>query len=181
MASPVAPLHRFTVDDIIAMVEAGILDERDRVELVDGALVEMSPPGPLHASVVEGLNRHFVKASGGEFRVRVQDTFLTAGDGFVQPDLMLIEPIARDRLPDTALLVIEVSYSSRARDIEKAAGYATAGVREYWIVDLDREEVLVHRSPRGIAYTSIERLGPGDVLTALVAAPPVDVAALLAR
>lgn len=163
------------------MVEAGILDERDRVELVDGVLVEMSPPGPRHASVVEWLNSHFVKGSDDDFRLRVHDTFLTAGDGFVQPDVMVIEPIARDRLPDTALLVIEVAYSSRARDLEKAAGYAVAGVQEYWIVDLDREEVVVHRSPRDSAYTSVERFGPGDVLTPLVQAPPVDVAALLAR
>ena len=181
MASQVAPLHRFTVDDIIAMVEAGILDERDRVELVGGVLVQMSPPGPRHASVVEWLTAHLVKASDGAFRVRVQDTFLTADDGFVAPDLMVIEPIARDRLPDTALLVTEVSYSSRVRDAEKAAGYAAAGVQEYWIVDVDRDELIVHRSPGDGAYTSIERFGPGDVVTPLVDAPAVDVAALLAR
>ena len=84
-------------------------------------------------------------------------------------------------MPDTALLVIEVSYSSRVRDAEKAAGYAAAGVQEYWIVDVDRDELIVHRSPGDGAYTSIERFRPGDVVTPLVDAPAVDVAALLAR
>ena len=61
------------------------------------------------------------------------------------------------------------------------ATYAAVGVREYWIVDVDREDVLVHRTPRAGTYTSVERSIPGDVITPLVAVPPVDVSALLAR
>lgn len=181
MLSQTVPAHRFTVEDVLAMVAAGILDERDRVELVEGVLVEMNPSGPRHSGVVEWLTEHFVTAARGACRVRVQDTFLTPDGGFVQPDLIVLEPIGRDRLPDTALLVIEVAYSSRARDAEKAAAYAAAGVPEYWIVDVDRDELVVHRLPDADAYETVERFASGDVVGPLVGVPPVEVAALLAR
>lgn len=179
--SQAAPLHRFSIEDVLAMFAAGILDDDHRVELVDGMVVEMRPPGADHARVVERLNRHFVTAAGDTLRVRVQDTFLTADDGFVLPDLMVLEQDGADRLPDTALLVIEVSSTSRARDTEKAVTYAAAGAREYWIVDVDREEVLVHRAPSDVAYASTERFAAGDLIAPLIDVSPVDVAALLAR
>jgi len=174
-------VHRFSIEDVTAMVAAGILDERARVELVDGVLVEMSPIGPRHSSVLQWRTTHVVKASDDTFWVRVQDTLRTPDGGFVQPDLLAFAPIAPDRQPETALLVVEVSDRSLARDHEKAATYAAAGVPEYWIVDVERDDMLVHRIPRAGAYTSVERSTPGDVITPLIAAPPVDVAALLVR
>ncbi len=164
----------------MAMVEAGILDAHDRVELVDGVLVEMSPIGPRHGDAVEWLTRHFVIASKDAFRVRVQDTFLTPGGGFFEPDIIVFAPIPRGRQPDAALLVVEVAQTSHAWDARKAATYAAAGVPEYWIVAVKDDALLVHRSPVEGAYTSVERFAPGDVVTPLVEAPPVDVAALLA-
>jgi Uma2 family endonuclease len=163
------------------MFAAGILDDDHRVELVDGMVVEMSPPGPEHARVVEQLNKLLVTAVGDSLRVRVQDTFLTREGGFVLPDLMVLERDGADRLPETALLVIEVSSTSRARDLEKVATYAAAGVREYWIVDLDQSVVLVHRDPTETTYASIERFVSADRIAPLLAGvPPVDVAGLLA-
>ena len=79
------------------------------------------------------------------------------------------------------MLVVEVASTSRSRDLGKASVYAAAGVPEYWIVDVDRDEVLVHREPRDAAYASVERFVPGDTITPLIDVPPVDVAALLAR
>jgi len=182
VASQIATPHRFSVEDVLAMVRAGILDEHARVELVDGVLVEMTPIGPQHGGALEWLINHFAKASDGTFRVRVQDAFLTPDGGFFEPDLFLIEPIpGRDRLPNQALLVVEVAYSSRAHDEWKAATYAAAGVPEYWIVDIDRNELLVHRQPGAGAYASVARFAAGDVVAPLVDAPPVDVAALLGR
>ena len=163
------------------MVEAGILDEDARVELIDGVLVEMSPTGPQHSGAVEWLNEHLVMALHGTYRVRVQDTFLTPGGGFFEPDLFVIEPIPRDRMADRALLVVEVARTSRAHDEWKTATYAAAGVAEYWIVDVDRDEVLVHREPSATSYASVARFAPGDVIEPLLDIPPVDVAALLAR
>jgi Uma2 family endonuclease len=181
MLPQTVPIHRLTVDDVMGMVRAGILDEHARVELVDGVLVEMMAPGPQHGGAVEWLATHFYKALGDGYRVRVQDTLVTPGRNFLLPDLMVIEPLPRDRLPDGALLVVEVAYTSRARDVEKSETYAAMGVPECWIVDVDRDDVLVHRAPRAGAYTSVERSTPGDVIAPLVDAPAVDVSALLGR
>jgi Uma2 family endonuclease len=174
--------HRFSVEEVMALSDAGFLDDECRYELVDGVLIEMmGPASPRHAAVVEWLSRHFVIAAGEKFGVRIQDYLLTADRGFRSPDLIVIDPVGRDRLPDTALIVIEVAQTSRSRDVGKAAVYAAGGVAEYWIVDVDRDEVLVHRSPSASAYASVERFTPGDTIVPLIDLPPVDVAALLAR
>jgi len=180
VASQTVSPHRFSFDDVQAMVVAGILSPDTRVELIDGVLLEMTPPGPQHGGAVEWLTEHFVIAARGAFRVRVQDTFLTTDGGFVLPDLMAIEPLPRDRLPDRALLVVEVAYSTHAHDRRKAAIYARSSVPEYWIVDIEGDEVLVHREPRGGGYAHITRHASGDVIEPLLGSPAVDVAALLA-
>jgi Uma2 family endonuclease len=181
VASPVASPYRFSVEDVLAMVDAGILDGRARVELVDGVLVEMSPTGSRHEEVVEWLTAHFVPAAGEALRVRVQSTLLTPGGGFFEPDVLVIEPLPRGRLPDRAVLVVEVAQTSLRHDHWKAATYAAAAVPEYWIVDVNRDEVLVHREPHEGAYASIERFAPGSAITPLIDVPAVDVAALLER
>jgi Uma2 family endonuclease len=181
VASQIASVHRFSVEDVLAMVDAGILYSELRLELVDGVLIEMSHPGPRHAGIVEWLTKRLVIAAQDRFSVRVQDTLLTGEYDFRSPDLMVTEPVGRDRLPDRALLIIEVAHTSRARDLGKAAVYAAAGVNEYWIVDVDRDEVLVHREPSGAAYATVQRFAPGDHITPLVDIAPIDVAALLAR
>ncbi len=163
------------------MYVAGILTAETRVELVDGVLIAMNPPGPQHAYVVDWLIHHFARPAGGALRLRVQDTLLTPDGGFVLPDLFVCEPCPRDRLPDAALLVIEVAYSSRARDRQKVATYADIGVSDYWIVDIERGELVVHREPGDGGYADVERFVPGDVVSPLVDVAPVDVAALLGR
>lgn len=109
----------------------------------------------------------------------VQAMVAATDGGFVLPDLMAIEPLPRDRLPDSALLVVEVAYSTHAHDTRKASIYALASVPEYWIVDIEGDEVLVHREPRGDRYASVARHAPGDVVEPLLGVPAVDVAALL--
>ena len=163
------------------MVAAGILDGDTRTELVDGVLIDMNPGGPRHSGIVAWLTRQLVIAAGDRFGVRVQDGLLMPDGGYLSPDLMVTEPLGRDRLPDSALLIIEVASTSRLRDVQKAAAYAAAGVGEYWIVDVDRDEVLVHREPGDAGYAEVKRFTAGDHITPLVDLPPVDVAALLAR
>jgi Uma2 family endonuclease len=179
----VAPPHRLTFDDIMRMVEAGILSEDDRVELVDGVLVDMSPISPEHSGAVAWLNQHFAGANPGSYEVRVQDQLvLRDGFSFVQPDLILIEPGPRSRLATTALLVVEVAVTSQRRDREKAREYADALVPEYWLIDLPTGSATVFRDPlpgKGYA-TETARTAP-DRLTAPVDAPPVDLAALFGR
>lgn len=181
VAAQDAAVHRFSVEDVVAMYAAGILDDDIRRELVDGVLIDMNPPGPRHAFVVQRLNRHFVVGVEDRYDVRVQDAVLTPDAGWRSPDLMVIARGEHDRLPETALLIVEVASTSRARDAGKAATYAEAGVAEYWIVDIDRDEVLVHREPAGTTYAAIERFAPGQQIAPLIEVPPVDLAALLTR
>lgn len=182
MVDTVAPPHRLTFDDVLRMVEAGILDEDARVELVDGVLVDMSPISPPHSGAVAWLLQHFAGANPGAWEVRVQDQLvLRDGLAFVQPDLILIEPAPRTQLATTALLVVEVAHTSQRRDREKAADYAAAKIPDYWLVDLPGAAVTVFRDPTPAGFATETRHGPGDEIVPLAEAPPVSVAALLGR
>jgi len=171
------PLHRFTTEDVIRMAEVGLIHPEARVELLDGVLVDLSPPGPMHGGLVSWLNRHFVVGLP-DLEVRVQDTLLVEG-GFVLPDLIVCDPVDRTRLPDAAHLVVEVSVTTRAHDRRKAVRYARAGVIELWIVDPERRSVSVHRRPGADGYGDVFDCTDGASIQALVGAPPVAVSALL--
>ena len=173
------PIHRLTFEDVLAMVDAEILTETDRVELEGGVLVDMEPSGGSHSSRVQWLIMHFAKAAGDAFVLRVQDTFLIPDGGYYEPDLMVLLPPRDEELPRTAELVIEVAFSSRSRDVHKAATYAAAGVGEYWIVDVPGEEVITHADPDPDGYATRRRYGRGDTVPSPVPAPGVDVTALL--
>ena len=114
----------------------------------------------------------------GEREVRIQDVLLIEG-GFVLPDLMVIDPLPRDRHPSTAALVVEVAVTTHRHDAWKAQRYARAGVGEYWIVDLPGRAVTVHRDPGRDGYRQTARHGEDDRIATPVAASEVDVAALL--
>jgi Uma2 family endonuclease len=171
-----APLHRLTYEDVMAMVQAGILHENDRVELIDGVLVDMSPISPLHSDLVEWLTEHFVKAIPGT-RVRIQDLLRVAG-GFVVPDLMVIEPPARGTHPQTALLVAEVSVTTLRYDQRKAVRYARAGVNEYWLVDGPGRRLIQHREPTPDGYGRVETHADDATVQAQAGGAPVELRAL---
>ena len=170
-------VHRLTVDDVQGMVAAGILPEGSRVELLDGVLYDVSPPGPAHAGAVSWLNRHFSRALD-DHEVRVQDVLLVAG-GFVSPDLIVVERLPRDRLPDTAELAVEVAVTTHRHDTAKAVRYAREQVSEYWIVDLPGRRVRVHRRPTREGFDEQFVVHDGELLRPVVGGPAVDVSELL--
>jgi len=179
MASIAAPIHRLSVEDVHRMVEAGVLEENERVELVEGVLVDMVPISAEHDGALAWLNRHFARVDAEEWEVRIQSMLLIAG-GFLLPDLSLVARMPRSTLPATAHLVIEVAQTSHARDREKASDYAAAGVTEYWIVDLPGRTVHVHRHLLAGAYQEHTTFADGTSIGPLLAdAPSVDVSALL--
>ncbi len=159
------------------MVDVGVLREEDRVELLDGVLVDVSPPGPAHSAIVAWLTRQFVSGVGHR-EVRVQDLLLVDG-GFLMPDLMVIDPLPRDRQPSTAALVIEVAVTTQRYDAAKALRYAGAAVPEYWIVDPPARRVEVHRRPTPTGYAEITSYRDGEQIATAVAATTIDVSALL--
>jgi Uma2 family endonuclease len=179
MVPVTVPVHRLSVEDVYKMVETGVLDEDDRVELVQGVLVEMVPIGAEHDGAVEWLNGHFARVATTAWRVRVQSVLLVAG-GYLLPDVTLVAPLPRSAQPTTAHLVVEVAQTSQARDADKARDYAAADVPEYWIVDLLARSVIVHRGPLAGSYQEITTYADGASIKPLLAdAPEVDVTALL--
>ena len=144
--------HTFTTDEYHRMVETGILTEDDRVELINGEIIAMSPINSPHAGLVKRINAFFTKLLGDEVIVSVQDP-LTVGDtSEPEPDVMLLKP--RDDFyasahprPSDVYLLIEVADSSLRIDREvKLPVYASAGVPEVWIINLADQQLEMHRS-----------------------------------
>jgi Uma2 family endonuclease len=149
------------------MVRAGIFDEDERMELLRGELVAMSPIGLPHRRSVTRLNMMLARQVGLGLEVQPQCPLALWDDSEPEPDLAVVNSVTSfDRWPDNCLLVIEVADSSFRKDSTiKAALYAEAGIPVYWLVDVNRSQVLVHTLPRDGSYRRIDRQVPGDVLT----------------
>lgn len=176
ITAPSVQFRRFTLDEVYAMVDAGILEENERVELEDGLLVELSPQDVKHEVAKERLNWYFGQAG---LRVRVEAMFLT-GEGYRLPDLQVAEEFGVVEHPRIVPLAIEVANTSLGRDRAKAARYAGAGIPDYWIVDVIAEVVIVHRDPSGENYATITEHRDGTIQP-LLPAPPLALAELFGR
>ncbi|MBI3972926.1 MAG: Uma2 family endonuclease [Chloroflexi bacterium] len=165
--------RRFTVKDYYRMAKAGILEPDERVELLDGEVIQVSPIGPRHGSVVDRANLLFVRRVGDAALVRVQGPVRLDDHSEPEPDLALLRPrpggyADRHPGPKDVLLVLEVVDTTEALDRRlKLPLYARSGVPEVWLLLLKtsmrrREPVLeVHRrpGPRGYAETRLVRRG----------------------
>ncbi len=161
-----------TVDDYHRMIQAGVLDEDQHVQLLAGALVAMTPQGSRHAVVIQRLTAALVRAVGDDLAVRPQLPLTLFDDSEPEPDLAVVRA-ADARLegphPSRALLVVEVAGDSLRLDRQsKAALYARAGIPEYWIVNLAESsvEVLLQPDPVARSYRSSAVVAPGEVLAA---------------
>lgn len=155
-----------TVHEYHRMGEVGILHEDDRVELIEGELIEMAAIGTRHFMCVNGLNRLFVRGVGDEAIVSVQNPVRLDEHWEPRPDLTVIRP--RDYkeslpMPEDVLLLIEVSDTTLAYDRgTKLPKYAASGIREVWIIDLPVEAVERHTEPSGDAYGLVRRARRGE-------------------
>jgi Uma2 family endonuclease len=160
--------RRFTVEDYHRMAEAGILHEDDRVELIEGEVVEMTPIGGRHASCVAELTWLLSRQIGDELRLGVQNPVRLGEHREPQPDLAVIR--ARDyrgSLPgaEDVMLLFEVADTSLSYDREvKLPLYARAGIAEVWLVDLSEEVVERHTEPSGGGYRLVRRAGREETL-----------------
>jgi Uma2 family endonuclease len=157
-ATPALAPHRFTVADYARMLEAGILHEDDRVELLGGQVVEMSPINPLHAAATERAGDRLAADVAGRAMVRRQNPLDLGEWDAPQPDLALVRPRAdyyaagHPGVTDV-LLLVEVADSSLVSDQStKAAVYAAAGIRELWVVNLPAGVLEVCRDPSPLGY-----------------------------
>ena len=185
---PRAPTrHRLDVDAYYKMAEAGILTDPQRVELIDGEIIDMPAIGSPHAATTNRLARFFSRALRDEVAlVNVQSPLRLDAYNEPEPDVMLLRPRLdgyRADHPGAAdvLLLVEVSESSLAYDRStKLALYTKFGVPEVWIVDLLGGAVEVYREPKEGAYALRERLTGAPLAPALVPGATIDVAGLLA-
>jgi Uma2 family endonuclease len=161
---------RFSVDEYHRMASAGILGEDDRVELIDGEIVVMSPVGAHHSGTVNKLNRSLSRALGDKAVIGVQNPIRLTDDTEPEPDIAVLRPRAdfyTESLPAPAeiLLVIEVADTSLLADrMVKIPRYARAGIREAWLVDLENERIERHSGPEPGGYRDVATIARGQAL-----------------
>jgi Uma2 family endonuclease len=152
---------RYTSEAYFGLVAEGLLEPDDRVELLEGVVVAMSPQNPRHAAGVSRAVSALVEAVGRRGAVRVQLPLILGRYSVPEPDAAVVPGCDSDydlAHPTAALLVVEVADSSLVQDrLTKAAIYAAAGVPEYWIVNLVDDRVEVSRSPDQGRRTYAER------------------------
>ena len=179
--------HVWTVHDVAAMVEAGVLRREDRVELVDGQVVDKVVVGHRHAAAVMRLTEVLVLAVAGRLSVSVQNPVILDDRSQPEPDLAVLR--RRDDgyttgLPGVAdvVLLVEVADSSAAEDRRaKIPRYAAAGVPEVWLLDLAADVLERYREPTTGAYGVVDRWSAGRLAPAAAGWAEVDVALVTGR
>ena len=168
------PRRAFTVEDVRRMVDAGIITEDERIELVEGELVVMAAKGYAHELIKSALIEGFVRAAGKDVRLGVASSIQFEPGVLLEPDLvLLIRPKVRESAAGYieleqggCLLIVEVAQSSLGYDRgRKAALYARFGVQEFWVVDANERTAWVHTGPTSDGWSSIVEHGPEDALT----------------
>ena len=170
MSVQIARRH-FNVTEYYRMAETGILSESDRVELIDGEVIEMSPIGSRHAACVDRLNQALSLFAGKHLIVRVQNPIRLDEYSEPQPDLCLLQRRAdfyaqAHPTPADVLLVVEVADSSAGFDREvKLPLYAQESVPEMWLINLWGDTVEIYSQPSGGTYQKSRELKRGEIIT----------------
>jgi Uma2 family endonuclease len=162
--------HYFNVDEYYRMAEVGLLSPDDRVELIEGEIIEMSPIGSTHAGTVDRSSAFLNRKLGDTVIVRVQNPVRLNDFSEPQPDLALLKP-RKDFYanshpgPEDVLVVIEVADTSVAYDRNvKLPLYARAGIPEAWLMVLPKDVIEVHSQPKNGKYQKVQRLKHGKTL-----------------
>jgi Uma2 family endonuclease len=161
----------FSVEEYDRMIKSGILTADERVELIEGEIVKMSPIGELHAACVKRLNAFFNRLVGRDVIIGVQDPVHLNDFSRPQPDVALLKP--RDDFyaqahptPDDILLIVEVADTTAASDrAVKVPLYARTGIPVVWLVDLQRDLIEIYARPVNGAYQEAREARRGDTLT----------------
>ncbi len=179
------PRYRLTEDDYHRMAEAGILGEDDRVELIQGELIEMTPIGSGHAGTVSWIAQRFSEVVAGRAVVWTQNPLRLDRHSEPQPDVALLRPRldayrASLPTPDDVLLVVEVADSSLAyhRDI-KGPLYGAHAIPEYWLVDLAARCLVRYRQPSADGYARSDHQDSGAVALEALPRARLDLTELL--
>ena len=161
----------FSVSEYERMIEAGILSEDDRLELIEGDIVKMSPIGRSHAACVNRLNAFFNRLVGREVIVSVQNPVHLNDFSEPQPDVALLKPrgdfyAQSHPTPADVLLIVEVADTSVETDrTVKVPLYGRALIPEVWLVDLAGEVIEIYALPVNGEYQQLRQAKRGDTLT----------------
>lgn len=162
--------RRFTVEEYYRMAEVGILRHDERVELIEGEIIEMAAIGSKHAGCVKRLNRLLVRGVGDRGLVQIQDPARLSDLSEPEPDVTVLRPRPDDYMtshpgPADVLLLIEVADTTVGYDRgTKAPLYALAEIPEYWLVDIPADEFEVYRDPSPDGYREVRRYSRSDIL-----------------
>lgn len=172
MAQPYIVRRKFTVEEYHLLARAGILREDDRVELIDGEVVEMSPVGSRHAGTVKRVRYHLTPLeTTGRALISVQDPIRLGDFAEPEPDLALLRPRAgfyttAHPTPEDVFLLVEVAETSADYDRQvKLPLYARWSIPEVWLVDLDQDRIEVHRYPSPDGYRDARTVRRGQLLS----------------
>ena len=170
------PRHRWTVADFDRMLGSGLLDEADRVELIEGELIDMAPIGSKHAYTVDSIARMLQRLVGNRYLVRVQNPLRLGESSEPQPDIaVVLDRSYAAAHPEAAdvLLLIEVADTTLEfdRDI-KLPLYARHGIPECWLIDVAGRQLSIHREPAEGEYRHICRPTSGKTLHLLASDGP---------
>jgi Uma2 family endonuclease len=168
---PLEPPRPLLASDVMFLVEHGLIDPNARFELMDGAIIPMSPKGRLHEAMRERITNWLREPWAAPFGVMIEHTLVLDAETIVEPDFLLYDgtrSIADAPLTSADIrLVIEVADSSWSYDTnEKAAKYAAFGVVEYWVIDAVRRIVRVHR---GAAWSDVNDVAVDTAIAPLCA------------
>ena len=185
---PAITKRRFSVKEYYLMADAGILSPRDRVELIDGEIVQMAAMGSYHAGCVNTLNRAFMETLGRRVVVSVQNPVRLSERSEPQPDIELLRPRAdlyteSHPRPGDVMLIVEVSHSTVEYDMDvKTPLYAEAGIPELWLVNLDEDFIDGLSDPDGAGYRTLRRYVRGErIAPALLPDGALEVSEILRR
>jgi Uma2 family endonuclease len=166
------PRRRFTVAEVEAMVAAGVMEADERIELIGGELVPMSPKGIQHEVVKRALLDRWIRARPDDVHLAPETTFRLSEDTYLEPDVVIYPRTSglRGLMGADVLLVVEIADSSLRYDIgRKAALYASFGIRELWVIDAVQLTTRAFREPMADGYRNTRDFGPADRLVPIVA------------
>lgn len=159
MATPI-PRRKFTVEQYHQMAQIGILAPNERVELIEGEIIEMAAIGPRHAMCVDRLVQLFIEKLGRTVHVRAQNPIRLSNITEPQPDITLAKRAdysTHHPTGDDVFLAIEVSDSTLEKDRTlKQKIYANASIPEFWIVNLPDDVIEIYRNPAGDIYADVQ-------------------------
>ncbi len=177
--SALAETYRFTAEDFYRLYETGVLDAKDRIELLSGKLIIMHATGHRHAQAITNLTSDFGEQARRHYMISPQNPVELERYSAPQPDLTLV-PVsrrhaARHPTPAEVYLIVEVADTSLRYDREeKRRAYAATGIREFWLLNLESDVLEIYRQPEGNACREQITVAAGGTASPL-AFPDVNI------